>query len=152
MAICFDMTSTYHGGGNVDIDHAKAMTATAAIAARIMRLRICHLLIPDELRNDISASETLGQLPTRRRKAAQAGGERAPQITRASEIGPMIGSDNKDDLVSDLQLDSVGLLTLVVGLEDRFRVALKEEDAAAVRTVGDLAALVLRRREEMRAC
>src|SRR6202011_62549 len=57
-----------------------------------------------------------------------------------------------DDLVSDLQLDSVGLLTLVVGLEDRFRVALKEEDAAAVRTVGELAALVLRRQEEMRAC
>jgi len=29
---------------------------------------------------------------------------------------------------------------------------LKEEDAAAVRTVGELAALVLRRREETRAC
>jgi acyl carrier protein len=57
-----------------------------------------------------------------------------------------------DDLVVDLQLDSVGLLTLVVGLEDRFRVALKEEDTAAVHTVGDLAALVLRRREEARAC
>jgi acyl carrier protein len=57
-----------------------------------------------------------------------------------------------DDLVLDLQLDSVGLLTLVVGLEDRFRVALKEEDAAAVHTVGDLAALVFRRREEARAC
>jgi acyl carrier protein len=53
-----------------------------------------------------------------------------------------------DDLVADLQLDSVGLLTLVVGLEDRFRVALEEEDAAAVRTVNDLAALVLRRRGE----
>lgn len=53
-----------------------------------------------------------------------------------------------DDLVADLQLDSVGLLTLVVGLEDRFRVALEEEDAAAVRTVHDLAALVLRRRGE----
>jgi len=57
-----------------------------------------------------------------------------------------------DDLVSDLQLDSVGLLTLVVGLEDRFQVALNEEDAAAVRTVHDLAALVLRRRKEARAC
>ena len=43
-----------------------------------------------------------------------------------------------DDLVVDLQLDSVG--------------ALKEEDAAAVRTIADLAALVLRRREEARAC
>jgi acyl carrier protein len=58
----------------------------------------------------------------------------------------------EDDLVADLQLDSVGLLTLVVGLEDRFRIALKEEDAAAVRTVRDLAALVLRRREEAHPC
>jgi acyl carrier protein len=57
-----------------------------------------------------------------------------------------------DDLVRDLQLDSVGLLTLVVDLEDRFRVALKEEDAAVVRTVAELAALVLRRREEAAAC
>jgi len=52
----------------------------------------------------------------------------------------------EDDLVRDLQLDSVGLLTLVVGLEDRFRIALAEEDAAGVRTVRDLAALVTSRR------
>jgi acyl carrier protein len=51
-----------------------------------------------------------------------------------------------DDLLADLQLDSVSLLTLVVGLEDRFRVALEEEDAAKVRTVQDLAALVVSRR------
>ena len=44
------------------------------------------------------------------------------------------------------------LLTLVVDLEDHFRVALKEEDAAVVRTVAGLAALVLRRREEAAAC
>jgi acyl carrier protein len=58
----------------------------------------------------------------------------------------------EDDLIADLQLDSVGLLTLVVGLEDRFRVALREEDAASVRTVGDLAALVERRVREVRPC
>ena len=52
-----------------------------------------------------------------------------------------------DDLVADLQLDSVALLTLVVGLEDKFRIALKEEDAAAVRTVRELAALVEERRK-----
>ena len=52
-----------------------------------------------------------------------------------------------DDLVTDLQLDSVGLLTLVVGLEDRFRIALQEEDASRVRTVAELAALVARRAE-----
>jgi acyl carrier protein len=50
-----------------------------------------------------------------------------------------------DDLVLDLHLDSVGLLTLVVALEDRFRVKLAEEDAASVRTVDDLAALVAQR-------
>ena len=50
-----------------------------------------------------------------------------------------------DDLVTDLQLDSVGLLTLVVGLEDRFRVALAEEDASRVRTVSELAELVAQR-------
>ena len=58
----------------------------------------------------------------------------------------------EDDLVTDLQLDSVGLLTLVVGLEDRFRVALEEQDAATVRTVGDLASLVHRRQQEARTC
>lgn len=51
-----------------------------------------------------------------------------------------------DDLVADLQLDSLGLVTLVIGLEDRFRVILSEEDAARVRTVADLAALVAERR------
>ena len=51
-----------------------------------------------------------------------------------------------DDLLADLQLDSVALLTLVVGLEDHFKVTLEEEDAAKVRTVQDLAALVVSRR------
>jgi acyl carrier protein len=51
-----------------------------------------------------------------------------------------------DDLLADLQLDSVSILTLVVGLEDRFRVALEEEDAAKVRTVQELAALVVSRK------
>ena len=53
-----------------------------------------------------------------------------------------------DDLVTDLQLDSVGLLTLVVGLEDRFRVALAEDDASRVRTVAELAALIAQRAGE----
>ena len=50
-----------------------------------------------------------------------------------------------DDLILDLHLDSVGLLTLVVALENRFRVRLEEEDAAKVRTVEDLIALVAER-------
>jgi acyl carrier protein len=55
-----------------------------------------------------------------------------------------------EELVRDLQLDSVGLLTLVVALEDRFRVALREEDAAQVGTVRELAALVALRVQQAR--
>lgn len=61
------------------------------------------------------------------------------------ELGLSCAVRPEDDLVLDLHLDSVGLLTLVVELEDAFRVALREEDAAAVRTVADLCALVAQR-------
>ncbi len=47
-----------------------------------------------------------------------------------------------DELIQDLQLDSLGLTILAVGLEDRFRIKLTEEDSARVCTVEDLAALV----------
>ena len=49
------------------------------------------------------------------------------------------------DLLKDLQLDSLGLTVLAVGLENRFRVKLSEEDAAGVTTVADLARLVSKR-------
>jgi acyl carrier protein len=49
------------------------------------------------------------------------------------------------DLLKDLQLDSLGITVLAVGLENRFRVKLSEEDAAGVLTVADLAKLVTRR-------
>jgi acyl carrier protein len=63
------------------------------------------------------------------------------------EIGISRAIRPEDDLLTDLQLDSVGILTLVVGLEDHFRVALAEQDAASVRTVDDLATLVAARAE-----
>ncbi len=50
-----------------------------------------------------------------------------------------------DDLLADLGLDSLGLTVLAVGLENRFRVKLSQEDAVGVRTVEDLAKLVVRR-------
>jgi acyl carrier protein len=62
------------------------------------------------------------------------------------ELGLSKAPKLADDLLADLQLDSVSILTLVVGLEDRFRVALEEEDATKVRTVQELAALVVSRK------
>ncbi|WP_193428143.1 acyl carrier protein [Corallococcus soli] len=55
------------------------------------------------------------------------------------------------DLLRDLQLDSLGLTVLAVGLENRFRVMLSEEDAQGVRTVEDLSRLVAMRVAESHA-
>ena len=54
-------------------------------------------------------------------------------------------------LFTDLQLDSVGVLTLVVGLEDHFQIALADSDTAGVQTAGDLARLVAAR-AQVRGC
>ncbi len=62
------------------------------------------------------------------------------------ELGHARAVRLEDELARDLQLDSVGVLTLVVGLENKFRMALDEQDAVGVRTVADLVALVQRRR------
>ena len=45
-------------------------------------------------------------------------------------------------------MDSLGLITLAVGLENRFRVKLSEQDAPGLETFGDVIRLVNRRREE----
>ena len=57
-----------------------------------------------------------------------------------------VGAD--DALAACEALDSVGLITLAVGLEDRFRVRLSEEDAPGLVSFGDVIRLVNRRREE----
>jgi acyl carrier protein len=43
------------------------------------------------------------------------------------------------------QLDSLALLSLVVAVEDRFRIVLADDDAAATRSLEDLARLVAAR-------
>jgi acyl carrier protein len=61
---------------------------------------------------------------------------------RLGHEGPLEGHLR---LVEDLRLDSLGLLTLAVEVEDRFRVCLSAEDEAAIRTIGDLERLLLAR-------
>ena len=55
------------------------------------------------------------------------------------------------ELLRDVGLDSLGLTVLAVGLENKFRVRLNEEDGAGIVTVADLAALVVRRVREQGA-
>ena len=50
----------------------------------------------------------------------------------------------EDHLVEDLDASSVDLVNLTVAIEDRYRIVVGEEDAATLRTVSDLHALVTR--------
>ncbi len=51
-------------------------------------------------------------------------------------------------LVETFDLDSLRQLTLVIELENRFRVKLDDEDDESLETVGDLIALIRRKRAQ----
>ncbi len=51
-------------------------------------------------------------------------------------------------LVERLALDSIRQLTLLIEIENRFRVRLDEDDDASIRTVGDLVAVIARKRAD----
>ena len=65
------------------------------------------------------------------------------------EISEPVGLHH--ELAKDLGVDSMGAIILAVGLEDRFRVKLSDEDASTVVTVKDLVDLVERRAREATA-
>jgi acyl carrier protein len=56
-----------------------------------------------------------------------------------------LGFDPADHEELAARLDSLALLSLVVAVEDRFRIALTEEDAAVARSLADLARIVAAR-------
>ncbi len=53
--------------------------------------------------------------------------------------------DLEMSLTEGLKLDSVGRLTLVVEVENRFQISLDPDDEARVQTVGDLVELIVAR-------
>lgn len=70
------------------------------------------------------------------------------RVIAAEELGIDGPVHETSDLYRDLALDSVSLLTLIVALEDRCLVTLSDEASLGLRTVGDLAALVVRTKGE----
>jgi len=63
---------------------------------------------------------------------------------------PMAQVERETSLVRDLQLDSLKQLTLVVELENRFRVRFDAGDEEGLQTIGDLVRLIERRLSEER--
>lgn len=53
------------------------------------------------------------------------------------------------DLFRDLELDSLKQLTLVVELENKFRICFDEDDEEGLRTIGDVMGLISRRIEDV---
>lgn len=73
------------------------------------------------------------------------------QRIAASELeyaGPVLPDH---ELKRDLNLDSMAMIVVAVGLENRFRVKLQENDAEQIVKVADLVKLVVRRVEESRS-
>lgn len=68
---------------------------------------------------------------------------------RELELSGPIALDQR--LVADLELDSMGLTIMAVGLENHFRIKLDEDDGPRLVTVADVVALVERRIDEREA-
>jgi acyl carrier protein len=70
------------------------------------------------------------------------------RLTLSAELEITEPAELHHELAKDLGVDSMGAIILAVGLEDRFRVKLSDEDAGTVVTVKDLVDLVERRARE----
>jgi acyl carrier protein len=64
------------------------------------------------------------------------------ELEREGPLHPQLRLD------ADLGLDSLELTVMAVGLENRFRIRLQEQDGHRLETLRDLAELVLLRRQE----
>jgi acyl carrier protein len=69
----------------------------------------------------------------------------ADEIRRVARDQLRLEVEGGDDEDLASRFDSLALLSLVVAVEDRFRVLLTEEDAASTRSLADLARLVARK-------
>ena len=74
-------------------------------------------------------------------------------FTEIQRLGIEVLQDNRplargDRLIEDLQLDSMTMTALAVGLEDRFQVILTDVPPGTIATLGDLAIWVSRKTQE----
>ncbi|KZM69138.1 acyl carrier protein [Nocardia terpenica] len=66
----------------------------------------------------------------------------AAEVERINDLDDTPTVTVDDAIIDDLELDSLGVLELVLRLQSVFSVALSEEEVVAATTVGDLLKLV----------
>ena len=60
----------------------------------------------------------------------------------AAQLGLTRHINPEDDLLADLDLDSVDLISLAIGIEERFNIALPDRGSSSLRTIGDLCRVI----------
>jgi acyl carrier protein len=65
------------------------------------------------------------------------------EIAGTRSVGPL----DRDTVIADLGIDSLGLMQIVGILEDELNVVLGDEEIPRLRTVGDVERLILRKRD-----
>lgn len=63
-------------------------------------------------------------------------------LVESADMPASIALDDPDTLLADLMLDSVGLLTMQLALEDRYTIRIPQTAGEHLRTAGDVLALV----------
>jgi acyl carrier protein len=66
------------------------------------------------------------------------------RIVSTTPLGIKREINSSDELVKDLDLDSVDMITLAVAIESHFNIAIPEEESLRIRSVGDLCHVVTR--------
>jgi acyl carrier protein len=85
-------------------------------------------------------------LPTGKPATFEAVTQEIIDLARADDVG--VVDLTADTTLQSQGLDSVRVMSLLFKIEARYDIALDEEDGDDLRTVGDLAALVVRRIRE----
>ena len=63
-------------------------------------------------------------------------------LVESADMPDSIALDDPDTPLADLMLDSVGLLTMQLALEDRYAIRIPQDAGERLRTAGDVLALV----------
>lgn len=72
-------------------------------------------------------------------------------VRKLGKIGPTVLITTETRFVEDLGIDSLDLVAVFLGVQDRFDVVIEDEDVAEIKTVGDLVGYIGKRGDSLAA-
>ncbi len=80
-----------------------------------------------------------------------AGPQTIDLVRELGKVAPTVLITADTRFVEDLGIDSLDLVAIFLGVQDRFDVIVDDNDVARIKTIGDLVAYIGQRRESMAA-